>query len=97
MALSILGEDGGKFAVLSASPDAANQNAWIAALEEVLQKPEYASLGLPDIVYGNDQSEDSYNLGAYALGGLHFLSPEVAARIHTRPDEQYRRQEWGGR
>jgi rhamnose transport system substrate-binding protein len=36
MALSILGEDGGKFAVLSASPDAANQNAWIAALEEVL-------------------------------------------------------------
>ena len=31
MALSILGEDGGKFAILSASPDAANQNAWIAA------------------------------------------------------------------
>jgi rhamnose transport system substrate-binding protein len=29
MARSILGEDGGKFAVLSASPDAANQNAWI--------------------------------------------------------------------
>ena len=32
MALSlILGADGGKFAILSASPDAANQNAWIEA------------------------------------------------------------------
>jgi len=61
MALNILGEDGGKFAVLSASPDAANQNAWIAALEEVLTEPEYAALELLDIVYGNDISEDSYN------------------------------------
>ncbi len=61
MALSILGEDGGKFAVLSASPDAANQNAWIAALQEVLKDPKYANLELLDIVYGNDQSEDSYN------------------------------------
>ena len=31
---------GGKFAILSASPDAANQNAWIAAFEEVLGEPE---------------------------------------------------------
>ena len=62
MALDILGADGGKFAVLSASPDAANQNAWIAALQEVLETdPKYASLELLDIVYGNDQSEDSYN------------------------------------
>jgi rhamnose transport system substrate-binding protein len=61
MALSILGEDGGKFAVLSASPDAANQNAWIAAMQEALQDPKYANLELLDIVYGNDQSEDSYN------------------------------------
>jgi len=62
MALDILGEDGGKFAVLSASPDAANQNAWIAALEEVLETdPKYANLEMLDIVYGYDQSEDSYN------------------------------------
>ena len=62
MALSIMGEDGGQFAVLSASPDASNQNAWIAALEEVLAEDDtYASLELVDIVYGNDQSEDSYN------------------------------------
>jgi rhamnose transport system substrate-binding protein len=62
MALSILGEDGGQFAILSASPDAANQNAWIAAMEEVLETDDtYANLELLDIVYGNDQSEDSYN------------------------------------
>ena len=61
MALSILGEDGGQFAVLSASPDAANQNAWIAAMETALEDPKYDSLELVDIVYGNDQSEDSYN------------------------------------
>jgi rhamnose transport system substrate-binding protein len=61
MARDILGDDGGQFAILSASPDAANQNAWIAALEEVLQEPEYANLELVDTVYGNDQSEESYN------------------------------------
>jgi rhamnose transport system substrate-binding protein len=60
MALNILGEDGGQFAVLSASADAANQNAWIAAMEEVLQDPAYASLELLDIVYGDDVSETSY-------------------------------------
>jgi rhamnose transport system substrate-binding protein len=61
MALSILGEDGGKFAILSASPDAANQNAWIAAMNEALKDPKYAKLELLDTVYGNDQSEESYN------------------------------------
>jgi rhamnose transport system substrate-binding protein len=60
MALSILGPDGGEFAVLSASPDAANQNAWIAAMNEALKDPKYASLKLVDTVYGNDQSEESY-------------------------------------
>jgi rhamnose transport system substrate-binding protein len=61
MALNILGEDGGKFALLSASPDAANQNAWIASLLETLKDPKYSKLELLDTVYGNDQSEDSYN------------------------------------
>jgi rhamnose utilization protein RhaD (predicted bifunctional aldolase and dehydrogenase) len=31
-------------------------------------------------------------LGTYALGGPHFLTAESVARIHTRPDEAYRRQ-----
>lgn len=61
MALSILGADGGKFAILSASPDAANQNAWIAAMKDAMKDPKYAKLELLDIVYGNDQSEESYN------------------------------------
>src|SRR5262249_55370433 len=56
MALNILGADGGKFAILSASPDAANQNAWIAAMKDALKDPKYAKLQLVDTVYGNDQS-----------------------------------------
>jgi TRAP-type C4-dicarboxylate transport system permease small subunit len=44
MALSILGADGGKFAILSASPDAAHQNAWIAAMKDALKDPKYAKL-----------------------------------------------------
>jgi rhamnose transport system substrate-binding protein len=61
MARSILGDDGGQFAILSASPDAANQNAWIAALNNVLADPAYENLELVDTVYGNDESEESYN------------------------------------
>lgn len=61
MALSILGAEGGKFAILSASPDAANQNAWIAAMQEALKDPKYAKLEFLATVYGNDQSEESYN------------------------------------
>lgn len=62
MALDILGEDGGQFAILSATPDASNQNAWIAALEDVLANDDtYAKLELVDTVYGNDDPNDSYN------------------------------------
>jgi rhamnose utilization protein RhaD (predicted bifunctional aldolase and dehydrogenase) len=34
-------------------------------------------------------------LGAYALGGPGFMTQQAVDRIHTRPDEQYRRQESG--
>jgi rhamnose transport system substrate-binding protein len=61
MALEILGEDGGTFAILSASPDAANQNAWIEALETALEEEQYASLELVDTVYGNDDADESYD------------------------------------
>ena len=61
MALSIIGEEGGQFAILSASPDAANQNAWIAAMEAALAADaKYAGLEMTEIVYGDDQSEKSY-------------------------------------
>jgi rhamnose transport system substrate-binding protein len=61
MAQEILGDEGGQLAILSATPEAANQNAWIAAFEEVLAEPEYSSLELVDTVYGNDDSDESYN------------------------------------
>ena len=64
MADMVLAETGGKgeFAVLSASPDAANQNAWIDAMKKVLTTDaKYKDHKLDDVVYGNDQSEESYN------------------------------------
>ncbi len=60
MAHSLLGGSG-QMAVLSATPDAANQNAWIAAMEDALKGSKYADIELVDIVYGDDQSEVSYN------------------------------------
>lgn len=61
MALDILGANGGNFAVLSATADAANQNAWIASLKDALKNnPKYAKLNLLDVVYGNDDANKSY-------------------------------------
>ena len=60
MAYSILDGEG-QMAVLSATPDAANQNAWIASMEEALKDEKYAGIELVDIVYGDDQAEVSYN------------------------------------
>lgn len=61
MAAEILGDEGGPIAILSATPDAANQNAWIESFEEVLAGPDYASIELVDTVYGNDDADESYN------------------------------------
>src|SRR5688572_7853673 len=44
----------GEIAILSATPNATNQNAWIAVMEEELKKPEYSGLKLVATVYGND-------------------------------------------
>lgn len=60
MAYSILGGKG-EMAVLSATPDAANQNAWIASMQEALKGAKYADIKLVDVVYGDDQAEVSYN------------------------------------
>jgi rhamnose transport system substrate-binding protein len=69
MAHSIMGGEG-EFAVLSATPDAANQNAWIAAMQEALKGDKYKNMKLVDVVYGDDQSEKSYN-AALALVDKH--------------------------
>lgn len=90
MALDILGADGGKFAVLSASPDAANQNAWIAALQEVLKDPKYSKLELLDIVYGNDQSEESYQQALALVDKYPDMEPTtvgIAAAAKAMQDE----------
>jgi rhamnose transport system substrate-binding protein len=60
MAHNIMGGEG-EFAILSATPDAANQNAWIAAMQRALEGEKYANMTLVDTVYGDDQSELSYN------------------------------------
>jgi rhamnose transport system substrate-binding protein len=60
MALSLSGGSG-EFAVLSATPDAANQNAWIEAMKKTLADAKYKDIKLVDVVYGDDQSEKSYN------------------------------------
>jgi rhamnose transport system substrate-binding protein len=70
MALSILGADGGEFAILAPGPGAAGPNAWIKAFQEALKDPKYAKLKQVDFVYGNDQPEPSYQQ-ARALAAKH--------------------------
>jgi rhamnose transport system substrate-binding protein len=60
MAYSVLGGKG-EMAVLSATPDASNQNAWIESMKKALAADaKYKDIKLDDIVYGDDQSEVSY-------------------------------------
>ena len=49
----------GKFAILSATSQAANQNMWIEAMQETLKDPKYASLELVKIAYGDDLRDKS--------------------------------------
>ena len=60
MALEQAGSAGGDIAVLSATPNATNQNAWIAVMKTELAKPEYAKLKLVKIAYGNDDDQKSF-------------------------------------
>jgi rhamnose transport system substrate-binding protein len=49
----------GDIAILSATRDAPNQNAWIAAMQETLKQPKYAKMKLVDTVYGDDEPQKS--------------------------------------
>ena len=49
----------GDFAILSATTDAPNQNAWIAKMKEALALPKYAKMRLVDTVYGDDEPQKS--------------------------------------
>ncbi|WP_155368202.1 rhamnose ABC transporter substrate-binding protein [Catellatospora vulcania] len=55
-----VGADGGEIAILSATANATNQNAWIELMKTELAKPEYAKLKLVDTVYGDDQDQKSF-------------------------------------
>jgi len=55
-----VGPDGGEIAILSATANATNQNAWIAMMKTELAKPEYAKLKLVDTVYGDDEDQKSF-------------------------------------
>ena len=52
--------DKGEIAVLSATAQATNQNAWIEEMKKVLAKPEYKDLKLVTVAYGDDQTDKSY-------------------------------------
>lgn len=50
----------GEVAVLSATAQATNQNAWIAEMKTVLAEPAHSGLKLVSVVYGDDQTDKSY-------------------------------------
>ncbi|WP_250435687.1 rhamnose ABC transporter substrate-binding protein [Caballeronia sp. ATUFL_F2_KS9A] len=50
----------GEFAILSATPNATNQNTWIKWMQEELKKPEYLKMKLVKIAYGNDDDQKSF-------------------------------------
>ncbi|WP_410660089.1 rhamnose ABC transporter substrate-binding protein [Amycolatopsis sp. lyj-112] len=50
----------GEIAILSATPNATNQNAWIEVAKQTLAKPEYAKLKLVKVAYGNDDDQKSF-------------------------------------
>jgi rhamnose transport system substrate-binding protein len=51
----------GKFAILSATANATNQNAWIEVIESELESnADYANMELVGTVYGDDEDEKSF-------------------------------------
>ncbi|WP_159603855.1 rhamnose ABC transporter substrate-binding protein [Agromyces humi] len=61
----------GEIAILSASANATNQNAWIATMEEYLAS-DYPDITLVDTVYGDDDDQTSFD--------------KTAALLQTHPD-----------
>ncbi|MET8359796.1 rhamnose ABC transporter substrate-binding protein [Micromonospora sp. NPDC005171] len=50
----------GEIAILSATANATNQNAWIALMKTELAKPEYSKIKLVTVAYGNDDDQKSF-------------------------------------
>lgn len=49
----------GQWAILSATSQAANQNAWIEAMKEVMKDDKYSKLELVEVAYGDDEPQKS--------------------------------------
>jgi rhamnose transport system substrate-binding protein len=68
----------GEIAILSATANATNQNAWIEAMEaELASNPSYADMELVDVVYGDDEDEKSFS----ETQGLLQAHPDLKAII----------------
>ena len=65
----------GSIAVVSATPTSTNQNAWLAAMKQALQK--FPGVKLVEVVYGDDVSDKSYREAA----GLLKRFPDLAAIV----------------
>jgi rhamnose transport system substrate-binding protein len=49
----------GDWAILSATSQATNQNAWIEAMKEVMKEGKYSKLNLVEVAYGDDEPQKS--------------------------------------
>ena len=87
----------GDIAILSATPNATNQNTWIKFMKDELSKPEYKNMKLVKVAYGNDKDQDSFQqtqglLQAYPdLKGI--ISPTtvgIAAAARYLSGSQYK-------
>lgn len=67
----------GEIAILSATANAPNQNAWIEVMEAELEKPEYEDIELVEIAYGDDDDQKSFQ----ETQGLLQAYPELDAII----------------
>jgi rhamnose transport system substrate-binding protein len=88
----------GEIAILSASANATNQNAWIDMMEsELADNPDYADIELVDTVYGDDDDQKSFDQ-TEALLQNHpdlkgIISPTtvgIAAAARYLSDSQYK-------
>ena len=65
--LDIAGGEG-QFAILSATSQAANQNAWIDAMKKIMEEDEkYSKLELVEVAYGDDEPQKSTDQTAALL------------------------------
>ena len=67
----------GKIAILSATPTADNQNAWIGFMKKELALPKYKNMKLVKVAYGNDDDEKSFS----ETQGLLQANPDLAGII----------------